>query len=293
MVFAGGVRVANDAAHATQVALNLGGEPLDDPIAVGASAGAMSWRWNSWLHTSHAHVHARGPWPQARRAAQPSLPAQVRRRALEQEPSRTARISKISEMRSRFSPGTTTRRWASAVTRPSASRRRSASRTGTRDTPKWLRELDLVELLAVAELASDDRTAQRVGHFVGGGAPRGQRRQRPQRVHGAERYAGPGPLHDRLRSGKCIPETVGHTALLSRHREVPDGALGGRRVARGTGGGTVLVKNPATATPLVEVADATPKDAIAALDAACDRQAGWAAATPRERGRSCDAPTTR
>src|SRR4051812_41902590 len=51
-----------------------------------------------------------------------------------------------------------------------------------------------------------------------------------------------------------------------------------------TGGGTVVVENPATAAPLAEVADARVEDAIAALDAACEAQTSWAAVTPRERG---------
>ncbi|HEX4807182.1 MAG TPA: NAD-dependent succinate-semialdehyde dehydrogenase [Conexibacter sp.] len=51
-----------------------------------------------------------------------------------------------------------------------------------------------------------------------------------------------------------------------------------------TGGGTLAVEDPSTGEPLCEVADATPEDAMAALDAACEAQAAWARTPPRERG---------
>ena len=51
-----------------------------------------------------------------------------------------------------------------------------------------------------------------------------------------------------------------------------------------TGGATLGVEDPATGETLVEVADATPEDAKAALDACCAVQAEWAAHPPRERG---------
>ncbi|MBA3370656.1 MAG: aldehyde dehydrogenase family protein, partial [Thermoleophilaceae bacterium] len=51
-----------------------------------------------------------------------------------------------------------------------------------------------------------------------------------------------------------------------------------------SGGGTLDVEDPSTGATLVAVADATPDDAKAALDAACDVQAEWAAHPPRERG---------
>jgi succinate-semialdehyde dehydrogenase/glutarate-semialdehyde dehydrogenase len=57
------------------------------------------------------------------------------------------------------------------------------------------------------------------------------------------------------------------------------------------------VEDPSTGEPLVEVADATAEDALAALDAAAARQAEWAAYPPRERGeilrRAYDALTAR
>ncbi|WP_405178286.1 NAD-dependent succinate-semialdehyde dehydrogenase [Nocardia sp. NBC_01377] len=51
-----------------------------------------------------------------------------------------------------------------------------------------------------------------------------------------------------------------------------------------TGGGTFPVHNPATGEVLTRVADATPEDAVRALDAAAAVQAGWAATPSRERG---------
>jgi succinate-semialdehyde dehydrogenase/glutarate-semialdehyde dehydrogenase len=51
-----------------------------------------------------------------------------------------------------------------------------------------------------------------------------------------------------------------------------------------SGGETLAVEDPATGETLVEVADATPEDAKAAIDAACAVQAEWAAHPPRERG---------
>jgi succinate-semialdehyde dehydrogenase / glutarate-semialdehyde dehydrogenase len=53
---------------------------------------------------------------------------------------------------------------------------------------------------------------------------------------------------------------------------------------RGTSGGqTLAVEDPATGETLCEVADATPGDATAALDAAAAAQASWAATPPNER----------
>ncbi|MBK1785788.1 NAD-dependent succinate-semialdehyde dehydrogenase [Prauserella cavernicola] len=50
------------------------------------------------------------------------------------------------------------------------------------------------------------------------------------------------------------------------------------------GGKTFAVRDPATGEVLCEVADASPEDGIAALDAAVAAQADWAAYAPRERG---------
>src|SRR5688572_7219819 len=50
-----------------------------------------------------------------------------------------------------------------------------------------------------------------------------------------------------------------------------------------SGGATLAVEDPATGETLCEVADATPEDAKAALDAACEAQADWAASEPNQR----------
>ena len=50
------------------------------------------------------------------------------------------------------------------------------------------------------------------------------------------------------------------------------------------GGGTLEVEDPSTGEALCAVADATPEDAMAALDAAVEAQAEWAATPPRDRG---------
>jgi succinate-semialdehyde dehydrogenase/glutarate-semialdehyde dehydrogenase len=50
------------------------------------------------------------------------------------------------------------------------------------------------------------------------------------------------------------------------------------------GGGTLAVEDPSTGDTIAEVADATPDDAKAALDACVEVQAEWAAHPPRERG---------
>jgi succinate-semialdehyde dehydrogenase / glutarate-semialdehyde dehydrogenase len=50
------------------------------------------------------------------------------------------------------------------------------------------------------------------------------------------------------------------------------------------GAGTLTVEDPSTGEPLAEVADAQPEDALAALAAAAEAQASWAATAPRERG---------
>jgi succinate-semialdehyde dehydrogenase/glutarate-semialdehyde dehydrogenase len=51
-----------------------------------------------------------------------------------------------------------------------------------------------------------------------------------------------------------------------------------------SGGATFAVEDPATTEPLVQVADAQPDDALAALAAAAESQGEWAASAPRERG---------
>jgi succinate-semialdehyde dehydrogenase / glutarate-semialdehyde dehydrogenase len=58
--------------------------------------------------------------------------------------------------------------------------------------------------------------------------------------------------------------------------------IGGKWVTA-TGGRTFAVDDPATGEVLCEVADASPQDGTAALDAAAAAQAEWAATPPRER----------
>jgi succinate-semialdehyde dehydrogenase / glutarate-semialdehyde dehydrogenase len=50
-----------------------------------------------------------------------------------------------------------------------------------------------------------------------------------------------------------------------------------------TGAATLQVIDPATEEPLAEVADATPEDAMTALDAAVEKQAEWGASPPNDR----------
>jgi len=64
----------------------------------------------------------------------------------------------------------------------------------------------------------------------------------------------------------------------------PKGLYVGGEWRAASGGATLAVEDPATGEVLCEVADATPEDARAALDAACGAQAQWAAHPPRERG---------
>jgi succinate-semialdehyde dehydrogenase / glutarate-semialdehyde dehydrogenase len=65
---------------------------------------------------------------------------------------------------------------------------------------------------------------------------------------------------------------------------VPNQLLIGGEWRDASGGATLAVEDPATGDSLVEVADATPDDAAAALDACVAVQAEWAAHPPRERG---------
>jgi succinate-semialdehyde dehydrogenase / glutarate-semialdehyde dehydrogenase len=65
---------------------------------------------------------------------------------------------------------------------------------------------------------------------------------------------------------------------------LPTGLFIGGRWRDATGGRRFPVEDPATGTVLAQVADATPEDGRAALDAAVAAQAGWAATPPRQRG---------
>ncbi len=65
---------------------------------------------------------------------------------------------------------------------------------------------------------------------------------------------------------------------------VPTGLFVGGTWRPAASGATLAVDDPATGKTLVEVADATPDDGRAALDAAVAAQPGFAALPPRERG---------
>ncbi len=66
--------------------------------------------------------------------------------------------------------------------------------------------------------------------------------------------------------------------------QVPSQLLIGGEWRAASGGGTLTVEDPATCEPLLEVADAQPQDALAALAAAAGAQREWGAHPPRERG---------
>ncbi|HET9051271.1 MAG TPA: NAD-dependent succinate-semialdehyde dehydrogenase, partial [Candidatus Dormibacteraeota bacterium] len=78
------------------------------------------------------------------------------------------------------------------------------------------------------------------------------------------------------------------TALDARERAAID-AVPAQLLVDGvwrdaTGGGVLAVEDPSTGDELCVVADATPEDGLAALDAAARAQVRWAAHPPRERG---------
>jgi succinate-semialdehyde dehydrogenase / glutarate-semialdehyde dehydrogenase len=64
----------------------------------------------------------------------------------------------------------------------------------------------------------------------------------------------------------------------------PKGLLIGGLWRESSDGKAVVVEDPSTGLSLCEVADASPVDAVAALDAAVEAQSAWAAIAPRDRG---------
>ncbi|HEY7933171.1 MAG TPA: aldehyde dehydrogenase family protein, partial [Solirubrobacteraceae bacterium] len=66
--------------------------------------------------------------------------------------------------------------------------------------------------------------------------------------------------------------------------QVPNRLYIGGEWREATGSGTLSVEDPATGETLLEVADGQAQDAMAALGAASEKQAEWAAWAPRERG---------
>jgi succinate-semialdehyde dehydrogenase/glutarate-semialdehyde dehydrogenase len=78
--------------------------------------------------------------------------------------------------------------------------------------------------------------------------------------------------------------TIDSTQEQAVIERVPKGLFIGGEWRDATGGRTLAVEDPSTTEALCDVADANPDDAMAALDAAVDAQAAWAAHPPRERG---------
>jgi len=83
------------------------------------------------------------------------------------------------------------------------------------------------------------------------------------------------------RTGASAPGREAERAALER---VPHGLYIAGEWRPASAGGTLVVEDPSTQEPLVEVADAEQGDALGALAAAADSQAEWAGAAPRERG---------
>jgi len=78
--------------------------------------------------------------------------------------------------------------------------------------------------------------------------------------------------------------TISPTEEQAVVERVPKGLFVGGEWREASGGRTLAVEDPSTGEALCEVADATPEDARAALDAAVAAQAEWAGHAPRERG---------
>jgi succinate-semialdehyde dehydrogenase/glutarate-semialdehyde dehydrogenase len=79
-------------------------------------------------------------------------------------------------------------------------------------------------------------------------------------------------------------EMTGRDSEQAVLRKVPTDLYIGGEWRKATGGGTLSVEDPSTGEALIEVADAKVSDALAALSAAAEKQAEWAAWAPRERG---------
>ena len=76
-------------------------------------------------------------------------------------------------------------------------------------------------------------------------------------------------------------DTAREKAVLDR---TPKGLFIGGEWRDASSGTTFGIEDPATEQTLTEVANGTPADSIAALDACVQAQAEWAATPPRERG---------
>ena len=80
------------------------------------------------------------------------------------------------------------------------------------------------------------------------------------------------------------PNATGARAEAMLLGQVPGQLFIGGQWRDASGGRTLDVTDPATGTTLKSVADASPEDGIAALDAAVAAQESWAATAPRVRG---------
>src|SRR3954447_4681735 len=78
--------------------------------------------------------------------------------------------------------------------------------------------------------------------------------------------------------------TITHNQERSALERVPTQLFVGGQWRDASGGATLAVEDPSTGETIASVADATPEDAKAALDACCAVQQEWAAHPPRERG---------
>lgn len=79
-----------------------------------------------------------------------------------------------------------------------------------------------------------------------------------------------------------VPRPVGEPEAFA---SCPTGLLIDGAVVTAADGRTLSVEDPATALTLAEVADGSPADCMAALEAAVAAQSSWAASAPRERSR--------
>jgi succinate-semialdehyde dehydrogenase/glutarate-semialdehyde dehydrogenase len=85
-------------------------------------------------------------------------------------------------------------------------------------------------------------------------------------------------------TGQTTGQTTGHTSALDLLAREHRGLFIGGAWREAEGGGRLDVVDPADGSVLTDVADASPADAVAALDAAVAAQADWARTPPRDRG---------
>ena len=85
-------------------------------------------------------------------------------------------------------------------------------------------------------------------------------------------------------TGHTTGHTTGHSSALDLLAPEHRGLFIGGAWREAEGGGRLDVVDPADGSVLTDVADASPADAVAALDAAVAAQADWARTPPRDRG---------